>query len=330
MSATAATPPNVDASRPHDPEQAAYERKVERLSELSEGGPYDAYEDVPWDQPGYQLDAADPRLQLFSFDPLARTAWYQELEDIEKSRVGLRRIGANLRVGWEFENFLQQGLLLQTLGMGNDDVAFRYSHHEIAEESHHSMMFYEFVRRYAPEVRGMPSPLKAVTTPITRASARRFPELFFFLVLSGEVPIDHVQRRVVKDEDAHPLVTAIMRIHVEEEARHVGFAQVELRRRVPRLSAARHRALARLVPETLAVAARLMIYPTPWQVRYDRVPVDQLREAFRHPETRQLLKDATSRIRRLCHELDLMTPGAVEAWKRGGMWEEPRSGSRAA
>lgn len=333
MSTAAVTPGPVGTPRPgttsppggsrRSDERAAYERKVERLSALSEGGPYDAFEDVPWDQSGFELDPTDPRLQLFTFDPLARTPWYQQLDDVGKARVGLRRMGANLRVGWEFENFLQQGLLIRALRMRNDDVAFRYSHHEIAEESHHSMMFHEFVRRYAPEVGGMPRPLKALTTPAVQLSARRFPALFFFLVLSGEVPIDHVQRQVTRQEDVHPLVRRIMEIHVEEEARHVGFAQLELRRTVPRLPSARRQALARLVPETLAITARLMLYPSPWQIRYDRVPTDQLRAAFRHPQTRQLLVDATARIRRLCHELDLMTPAGVAAWKRGGMWAEP-------
>lgn len=326
MSATASVPTTATPSAPADAEREerrAYERRVERLSALSEGGPYDAFEDVPWDQPGYELDPTDPRLQLFSFDPLRRTRWYDQLDDVAKARVGLRRMGANLRVGWEFENFLQQGLLVRALRMDNDDVAFRYSHHEIAEESHHSMMFHEFVRRYAPEVGGMPGPLKALTTPTVQVAARRFPALFYFLVLSGEVPIDHVQRRVVREERVHPLVQRIMEIHVEEEARHVGFAQLELRRMVPRMSRSGRNALARLVPDTLAVSARLMLYPSAWQVRHDRIPMDELRVAVRHPDSRQLLVDATARIRRLCHELDLMTPAAVASWKRGGMWAEP-------
>lgn len=326
VAASAATGPAPDApgtDRTASEEQRAYERRVERLSALSEGGPYDAFEDVPWDRPGYELDPTDPRLQLFSFDPLRRTRWYAQLDDVAKARVGLRRVAANLRVGWEFENFLQQGLLVRTLRMGNDDVAFRYSHHEIAEESHHSMMFHEFVRRYAPEVGGMPAPLKALTTPTVQVAARRYPALFFFLVLSGEVPIDHLQRRVLREEQVHPLVHRIMEIHVEEEARHVGFAQLELRRIVPRMSPTGRRALARMVPETLAVAARLMVYPSAWQVRHDGIPIDELRAAVRHPDSRQLLVDATARIRRLCHELDLMTPAAVAAWKRGSMWAEP-------
>jgi hypothetical protein len=304
-------------------DDTAYERRVERLIEVSEDHAHDAYADVPWDEPGFELDPTDPRLRAFSFDPLAHTAWYQNLEPIEQARVGLRRAGVNLRIGWEFENRLQQGLLIRALHMDNSDVAFRYVQHEVAEESHHSMMFYEFNRRYAPEVRGMPRGLKVLANWLVQRSARRFPEIFFMLVLGGEVPIDHVQRMVLKEEAVHPLLERIMRIHVEEEARHVAYANQELRRRVPRMSRWRRTVLALFTPVTMGVMTRMMIRPSPWQLRYEGVPEADIRAAYRRPESRQLLKDSAGRIRRLCVELGLITPLAQRLWRHYGLWDEP-------
>ena len=309
-----------------------YRRRVEQLTELSEPGPYDAYEDVPWDEPGFEVDPTDERLELFSFDPLRRTEWYQQLEPIERSRVGLQRIAVNLRTGWEFENYLQQGLLARALQMGNSDVAFRYVQHEIAEEAHHSMMFYEFVRRYAPEVRGMPipRPLLAMGGHEIQIAARRRPMMFFLAVLGGEVPIDHIQRMVLREERVHPLVERIMRIHVEEEARHVAYANQELRRMAPRLRAWQRHGIAMVVPLMLAVMARLMVYPSPWLVRHNRVPYRDLRRALRHPESRQLLADSVKRIRTLCAELGLITRAARPLWKAGGIWDEEDRKTTAA
>lgn len=306
-----------------------YERKVEQLTALSEPGPYDAYEDVPWDDDGHRVDPTDPRLELFSFDPLRRTEWYRQLDAIERSRVGLQRIAINLRTGWEFENLLQTGLLARALQMGNSDVAFRYIQHEIAEEAHHSMMFYEFVRRYAPEVPGMPvpRPLFALAGHGIQVSARRRPVLFFLSVLGGEVPIDHVQRLVLREETVHPLVERIMRIHVEEEARHVAYANQELRRLAPRLSGWQRHAIALIVPLLIGVMARLMVYPSPWLVRHHKVPRRQLRAAYRHPESRRLLADSVKRIRRLCAELGLITGASRRLWKLAGIWD---SSDRAA
>lgn len=320
MSAATVTPSDTSDTT----ERAAFDRKVDRLSDLSEAHPHDAYDDVPWDEEGFALDPTDPRLALFSFDPLARTRWYQQLEPIERARVGLRRQAVNLRIGWEFENYLQQGLLVRALRMDNEDAAFRYSQYEIAEESHHSMMFYEFVRRYAPEVRGMPGPLKALTNPTVQVAARRYPALFFFLVLGGEIPIDHIQRLVLRQEQVHPLLERIMRIHVEEEARHVGYAQLELRRTVPRMSPAGRRRLGRILPEVLAVETRLMVFPSVWQARHDGVPRDDLRAAFRHPDTRQLLADSIARVRALAVELDLVHPEARARWEAVGLWDAPK------
>ena len=307
-----------------------YERKVERLSELSEAGPHDAYADVPWDEPGFAVDPTDARFELFSFDPLARTRWYQQLEPIERARVGVRRTADNLRTGWEFENLLQQGLLARALRMDNSDPAFRYIHFEVAEESHHSMMFYEFVRRYAPEARGMPIVLRVAANPLVQISCRRYPALFYLLVLGGEVPIDHVQRLVLKQQATHPLVERIMAIHVEEEARHVGFANLELRRLVPQMSPAGRRALARLIPEVLGVMARLMVYPSPALLREHAVPRQDLKAAYRHPDTRQFLADSVRRIRTLCRDLGLLTPEAQHRWERNGIWDTDRRPQAAA
>ena len=42
------------------------------------------------------------------FDPLSRTRWYRSLSPARQSEVGLLRVAVNLRIGWEFENLLQQ------------------------------------------------------------------------------------------------------------------------------------------------------------------------------------------------------------------------------
>jgi hypothetical protein len=324
--------PHVTGRAADEPDavDAAYERRVERLVDVSEDNAHDAYADVPWDEPGFELDPTDPRLRCFGFDPLAHTDWYGRLEPIEQARVGLRRAAVNLRIGWEFENYLQQGLLVRALKMDNSDVAFRYVQHEVAEESHHSMMFYEFNRRYAPEVKGLPLGLKVLANWLVQRTSRHFPEAFFMLVLGGEVPIDHVQRLVLKEEHVHPLLERIMRIHVEEEARHVAFANLELRRRVPRLSRWRRFVLSVFTPMAMGIMTRMMVRPSPWQLRYEGVPNEDVRATYRRPENRQLLKDSAARIRRLCHELGLITPVSRRVWRHYGIWDESSRSSKAS
>ncbi|MHB8329258.1 MAG: diiron oxygenase, partial [Acidimicrobiales bacterium] len=129
---------------------------VERLSRQSVDKHFDAYTDVEWEA----VDPADPRFTMWSFDPIGSTAWYKAQPPEMQSRVGLHRIATALRTGWEFENILQRGLLEYAFWLPNGRPEFRYLHHEIVEESQHTMMFQEFINRTGLEVRGMPLDMK--------------------------------------------------------------------------------------------------------------------------------------------------------------------------
>jgi hypothetical protein len=299
-----------------------FERRVARLVELSIGKGHDAFEDVPWDDPEFVVEATDPRNKLWSFDPLADTDWYRSLDEETQALVGLHQTATKLRVGWEFENLLQQGLLALAFRMDNDDASFPYVHQEVMEESQHTLMFYEFNRRYAPEVGGMPRLLLVIADPLVYVVARRWPALFFFMVLGGEIPVDHLQRLGMKEPEAHPLIRHLMAIHVEEEARHVSYANQELRRRVPQMSRPSRAALSVTVPPVMAIMGRLMTEPTSWLRRRWGIPSGDLRKTYRKQEHRQLLPDSLARIRKLCDELGLLNPAAVALWKLGGIWDE--------
>src|SRR5581483_4674950 len=124
---------------------AAFAAIVARLSRQSVAKHFDAYEDVPWDEPGYAIDPDDPRWRLPAFDALGQTDWYRSQPESVQSRVALHRIATCMRVGWEFENVLQRGLLSYAMRLPNGAPEFRYLHHEVVEESQHTMMFQEFV-----------------------------------------------------------------------------------------------------------------------------------------------------------------------------------------
>lgn len=150
-------------------------------------------------------------------------------------------------------------------------------------------------------------------------AARRLPALFYFMVLGGEIPVDHLQRRAIADEQLHPLLHQIMAIHVEEEARRVAFANTEIRRLVPQMGEVSRQALALAIPALLADMVRLMVYPSRWLVRYYEVPRRDLRWALGHPESRQLLVDSVARIRTVCDSLDLVTRPSQRVWEAAGL-----------
>ncbi len=62
-------------------------------------------------------------------------------------RLGLSVIASFMRIGVQFENILTRGLLGYALRQPNGSPLFRYLYHESIEESHHSLMFQEFLNR---------------------------------------------------------------------------------------------------------------------------------------------------------------------------------------
>lgn len=294
---------------------------VERLSRQSVDKHFDAYEDVAWDDPAMALDPTDPRFRLWSFDPIGQTEWYDAQTPEVQARLGAFRVATAMRTGWEFENILQRGLLEHAFWMPNNRPEFRYLHHEIIEESQHTMMFQEFINRTRLDVRGMPVRMKVLSRVVIWLS-RAFPELFFLFVIGGEDPVDYLQRRQLKAGDGHPLVERIMRIHVTEEARHLSFARQYMKRSVPGLGRLRRRVLADVAPVLFGTMARIMVFPNGHTLRTFGIPRDVTRTALRSPAARGLLVESVAKPRRLCAELGLMTRPARALWKLMGVWED--------
>ncbi|MGH9111457.1 MAG: AurF N-oxygenase family protein [Acidimicrobiales bacterium] len=297
----------------------AFYTMAARLSRLSVDKHFDAYGDVDWDAPDMRVDATDARWTSM-LDSVVDTDWYRGLTPEARARYGLYRWAAAMKTGWHFENFLQRGLLAWVMRLPNGSPEFRYAHHEIVEESQHTLMFQEFVNRSALPVRGMPWWARAAAELVVRPLALWAPATFFFLVLAGEEPADHVQRQELRHGTPHPLTERIFRIHVTEEARHISFARSYLRRRVPRLRWLQRRLLAVQVPVIMGIMARLILVPPADLRRHVGLPRNVCRRAMHSPAGRRVLVDSVRNVRELCDELGLMTPSSRRTWRAWGLW----------
>ncbi|RSN04355.1 diiron oxygenase [Nonomuraea sp. WAC 01424] len=305
--------------------RAAYEAVVERLSKASVDKHWEPYRDIPWDDPEFLVDQADPRWELPEVDKLGGHPWYRTRSPEVRARIGLWRVATAMKIGLQFENLLKRGLLNYAYRLPNGSPEFRYVYHETIEEGHHGMMFQEFVNRTKLPVRGMPGPLSLVAQvapwiPLIST------ELFFVFVLGGEDPIDHVQRKVLKDGQVHhPLEETIMRIHIAEEARHISFARHYLRDRVPRMPRHRRMLLSVVSPVVLGVMARIMLAPPGPMIRHFRIPPGVVAAIYRdNPAARQEIRDSVGRTRALCAEIGLVNAVSRKVWQAMGIWAEPR------
>jgi hypothetical protein len=294
----------------------AYRRFLDRLSHQSVVKHYDAYADIPWDDPAFAIDPTDPRFALPAEDPLGATAWYRQQPPATRARIGLHMIATFARIGWQFESVLKRGLLEFALRLPDDAPEFRYCYHEVIEEAQHSLIFREFVRRTGMDVR--PPRILGVADRQVVGFGRRFPELFFFFVLAGEDPIDYVQRQMLqRGGELHPLVERISRIHITEEARHMAFARHYLRRTVPRLGGVKRFVLRLRTAVVMKVASLLMTRPSSHVARTYGIPASVLREAYGPGSAAEEgVKRALFKPRELCWELGVLNERWAWLWQR--------------
>jgi hypothetical protein len=219
-----------------------------------------------------------------------------------------------IKSGVVFENILSRGLLRYAAALDDRDPEFRYTYHEVIEESQHSLMFQEFIDRSGLDTGRLPLRIRLGAGRVVKM-ATRFPELFFVFVLGGEDPIDHVQRENLRDGVDHPLLERIMRIHVTEEARHLSFARHQLSRRVARLPRWKRRTLAYAAPLVLNQMADQMMGVPPHLVEEYDIPSEVVDKVRRDPAHRREVVASLAKVSRLLDECGLRGRGPRRLWR---------------
>jgi P-aminobenzoate N-oxygenase AurF len=300
---------------------AGFETKIQRLNRLSAGRGTDAYTDIAWSDPTMTVELPDLRLRLPALEPLTDTDWYRSLTAEQQAVVGAWPVASYLKLGWHFENVLQQALLHRALYLDPGSPEFRYLHHEVIEESQHTLMFNELVGRIGVAPQGMPWWLRRFNELVLPTLAKHFPAAFFVAALTGEDPIDWLQRRWLAGGVPHPLVELVMRVHVAEETRHVSFARLSIQRDMPTDPIRRH-VLAIMAPLAFGYIARLMLIPPADMRRAVGLPRRTARAAYRSDKGRRFLADAVAKPRQMVSDLGLMTGPAKVLWRAVGLWDD--------
>jgi P-aminobenzoate N-oxygenase AurF len=261
------------------PFQSGYHATLHRLSHSSISKHFHPYRDIDWDAPEHRIDPRDPRFCLREDSPLGQSAWYRGLPEATRVGLGLELQCQTFKYGIGLESALIRGMLEFVHDLPNGSNVYRYAMHEVIEECQHSLMFQEFIDR----ARCDPVPIMGLDAFVNRRVARAgatFPAFYFFCVLSSEIFIDDEQREQLKQPDLHPLLRAILRCHVTEEARHLCFARLYLERCVPSLSRTQRAWLRTMVPGSLRSSERMLMRPSPRLVRRYSIPREVLRDCF--------------------------------------------------
>lgn len=295
----------------------SYDDVLLALSRASVDRHFDAFVDVPWDHPDFQVRSNDPRWVLpKNVDPLGAHPWYLALPVERQIEIGLWRQANILKVGLQFENVLIRAIMQYVFSLPNGSVEYRYLMHEATEECHHTQMFQEVVNRIGADVSGMPLVLRKLAAFLPLL-VTRFPVIFFLGVLAGEEPIDHTQKAIFRSgSDIPPVLARVMEIHIAEEARHISFAHEAVRLRAPELGRLGRQITGALLPVLMRfLGDAILMPPKEFRERFEipKYVIDEL--YWDSPESRQRLKDLFADVRMLAEESGLMTRTARLLWR---------------
>ncbi|GAA4086766.1 diiron oxygenase [Nocardioides kongjuensis] len=322
MTATADAP--IDTPTTHDLAGLSYQDTLRVLSEASVHQHFDAFLDIAWDSPEFEVVPNDPRWVLPEIDSLGGTDWYKSLPLERQIEIGQYRLANIMKVGLQFEQVLIGGIMSHLIPMGNNRAEFRYSTHEVTEECHHTQMFQEGVNRIGVDVKGGPGWFIKVA-PFLCLAGGPLPNIFFFGILAGEEPIDYLQKSVLRSgHELHPIVTRVMQIHVAEEARHIGFAHTYLVERSKDYGRLQRFGLSLAYPVIMRVLCDVIMKPTKQMQKDLDIPKDVMREVYWNSEKSQkLLRDTFGDVRMLAEELGLMNRVSRLVWRALGIHGSP-------
>ena len=293
-------------------------RYVETLATLSEGSVrrhFNPYTDIDWDAPKFSVTQNDPRWVLPATDPLGRHSSYKAQPLDKQIAMGMWREANIAKVSVHLESVLVRGLMQYAFWVPTGSPEHRYCLHEAVEECNHTLMFQEMVNRIGVNVPGMPRLLRWIS-PVVPLYAGPLPTVFFFGVLAGELPVEHMQKNVLREgKSLHPIMEKVMAIHVAEEARHISFAHEYLHKRVPRMHRYSRFWLSLYVPIVMRVLCQAIVVPPLSFFKEFDIPRSVRKEFFNAPESRQTLRNMFGDVRMLCHDVGLMNPVARLMWR---------------
>jgi hypothetical protein len=291
--------------------EAARERTARRLLTSSARHTLDPVVEVDWDAPLVPGAWAVPPERVSLWD----TPLWERLDDEQRVRLSEHEAASVLSVGLWFEVILMQMLVRYAYDLDLRRPHAQYALTEVGDETRHSVMFARAVEKlgcpdYRPHHR-----LHRLGGWYGHIGAGAS---MFASVLVAEEATDRLQREMVADERVQPLMRAVGRVHVVEEARHVRFARDELARLVPTLS---RRALER--ERWLTALVSTEVVNSLWQARLYRAVGFSGREgrqaALANPAHRETKRFMTAKVLEFLRDVGMVGGRSEVVWRRAGV-----------
>jgi hypothetical protein len=283
-------------------------RIADRLLRSTAARNYDPDVDIDWSAP--LADGLNYVLPQRS--SLYGTDLYASLTPGQRIELGKHEIVSVASTGIFLEAVLMR--LLTRLTYWTDPLSHRslYALAELGEETRHTIMFSRLIERL-----GTPSylPPRIILRLGSALTTLAHGPSMWGAILIGEEIIDRLQREIVNDPTMQPLIRMVSRIHIVEEARHVGFARAELVAsvaRTPRFALGFHRLM---LARTAWIVSRVMINPQVYAA-VGLNPRQARRVALANPHYQATLKYGGEKLVAFLTEQGLIGRPGRYLWRR--------------
>jgi hypothetical protein len=287
------------------------ERIADRLLRSTAARSYDPELDIDWSAPPEEgkIYLPEHRSTLYG------TPLWDRLTPDQRRELGKHEAASVAGFGIWLECILMRLLAKQAYEENPVTRHVQYALAEMAEECRHSTMFARLIEWMGVPYYGPPRHVHALGRLLTTTA--RGPAMWG-AILIGEEITDRYQREMVADDSVQPIVRMVNRIHILEEARHIGFARAELTRSAARLPLA-ERPFQRMVLGRVAyIVARHLISPEVYRsVGLD--PAEARRVALANPAHHETIRYGSEKIVAFLREAGMIGPPATHLWRRAHM-----------
>ncbi|WNI17991.1 AurF N-oxygenase family protein [Actinacidiphila sp. ITFR-21] len=204
-------------------------KKASQLLIASAKHSYDPRVDINWDEPLEEGKwfLPEKRISIYGTD------MYEALTLEQKLRLSREEMGSSLAAGVWTEHILMHLVSRYAYKRDVTSPQVQFALTEVADEVRHMIMFARLAEKL--DIDFYPVSPKTQRNGLLLKTFAPVPALWAMILLTEEF-FDRFQREQANDETVQPVIRAVARIHVVEEARHISFARTELERFVPTLS----------------------------------------------------------------------------------------------
>lgn len=270
---------------------------------------FDPYKQIDWSAP---FDCSRFYLPPDMVSLYGTDMWAQMTRE-QQVKLSMHEAASALATGIWFENLLSFKMMDYLINVSPHDPHFYWMQIEVADECRHSMMFGEMIRHaevpwYKPRFANLFGFFTKYLTPKVS---------MILGTLAAEAVTDYLNRRIVQDPECHPAMRELSRIHIIEEARHLGYARQWLKENWPRLGPLRRAMGKRDALMSTSIIIWQLVHPEVY--KNVGLPAEAAEIARHNPRRAQIKREMSEELVEFLSGIEIIDAKIAPKWRAAGL-----------